>query len=557
MDLPMIEQSNFEVAMTVLSSHVNDKMIFTIDTEKPIKGVHISEDMYKQIRRQSHYIDCTFSNCNFNSVGFSGTRFVDCQFGINNYSGANMTSCEFNNVMFETMEPDKIEMKRVAFNKSIFSDCRFQDVDILSCRFMDTVFNNCIFIRSKMRLCSLENARFVDCQFMEMNFITGNMSYSEFSGGTYKNCVCSFHSLPSAFGLLKNLNKSSNANYVYSANVKSNRISLLEYIDLLPMFETYYLYYEKYFPLANIYSFEGKNDMSFTAVRQGILHCVQKKDFRMLKYFCKLVFVNEIFTEKHRKELFDLLQEWISNETLSLSEYYQFQMAEPEIRRNLLNNNYEKPTIHFYIDTNIDSDEYEKHNYFLREIDSIMKECVFQSKFIEVRHNSPYRDTLTVICENLNQVSQILNMIYCSLGGFILLTHGISKAITNHQNIVLKQDEHKKNVIEQEQMQFELQQLKDNKEYECKKKELEYQIRKLELEQKEIEIKKAEAETAKLLIEAQKMQLNLDNEKIIKSASEYQKKLQTRNIVVEVSHTSENIKTTSFPEMMRFRKIKN
>ena len=540
MNLPIVEQANFEIAMASLSSHVNDKMIFIIDTEKPIKGALISEDMYKQIRRQSHYIECTFLNCNFNSVGLSGTQFISCQFGINDYSGANMTSCEFTDVLFESTESGRIQMKRVAFNKSIFSGCIFQDIDILSCRFMDAVFHNCTFIRSKMRLCALENTRFVDCNFIEMNFSTGNMSYSEFSGGIYRNSVFSFHSTPLAFGLLKNLAKSNYSNYVYSAGRESHRISFAEYTDLLPMFETYYLYYEKYFPLANIYSFQGKNDMTFTAIRQGILRCVQKKDFRMLKYFSKLVFVNGIFTKENRKELFELLQCWISNESLSLLEYYKFQMAETEILRNLLNSNYEKPTIHFFLNTNINANEYEKHNYFLRELENIMGECNYESKFMEMRHNSPYSDTLTVICDNLDQVGQILNMIYCSLGGFLLLAHGVDKAITNYHNFILNRDTHKKNKIELEQMQFELQKSKDNAE--------------LEKKQKEIEIRKAEAETAKLLVETQKLELDIDNEKIFETAQKYHNELQERSIIVEVSHTSENIKTASFAEMIQFHR---
>lgn len=541
----MINQDNFEMALSTLAVHVNDKMIFSINTEKPIKGAFITEDMRKQIRRQSCYIECTFLNCNFNAVGFSGTRFISCQFGHNNYAGANMTSCEFKNVVFESFGLNRVELRSVSFNKSIFSDCRFEDVDILSCRFMDTIFHNCTFRCSKMRLCSLENARFIDCHFMSMNFSTGNMSYAEFSGGTYQDCICSFHSTPSAFGLLKNLDMSCDNNYIYSAGVKTNQLSFLEYKNLLPMFETYYLYYEKYFPLANIYSFEDKNDMTFLAIQEGILRSIQKKDFRMLKHFSKLVFVNAIFTGKQRKELFDLLQQWISNETLSLAEYYQFQLAEPELRRNLLDSNYEKPTVHFYIDTNINSDEQEKHNYFLSELDLVMHECIFQTKYIELRHNSPYRDTLTVICDNLSQISQVINMIYCSLGGFLLITHGFSKAITNYQNTVLNQDTHKKNIIEREQMQLELQKLKEDNELDRKHKEI-------ELRREEAEIKKIEAETAKLQLEVQALQLN--NEKILKKAQIHQKKLQNRNIVIEISHTSENIKTTSFPEMMRFYK---
>lgn len=545
MDLPMINQDNFDIALATLAVHVNDKMIFSIDTEKPIKGASITEDMRKQIRRQSYYIECAFLNCNFNAVGFSGTRFVSCQFGNNNYAGANMTSCEFKSVVFEPRGLNRVELRSVSFNKSIFSNCIFENVDILSCRFMDAVFHNCTFKYSKMRLCSLENTRFIDCNFDSMNFSTGNLSYAEFSGGTYQNCIYSFHSTPSAFGLLRNLDISSNINYVYSADAKANKLSFLEYKNLLPMFETYYLYYEKYFPLANLYSFQGKSDMTFLAIREGILRSVHKKDFRMLKHLSKLVFVNSIFTGMQRKELFDLLQEWISKETLSLAEYYQFQLAEPELRRNLLDSNYEKPTIHFYIDTNIDSNEQEKHNYFLSELDLVMQECSFQSKYIELRHNSPYRDTLTVICENLNQISQVINMIYCSLGGFLLITHGISKAITTHQNVVLNQDTHKKNVIEREQMLFELQKQKRSNELELKQKEI-------ELRKEEAEIKKLEAETAKLQLEAQALQL--DNEKILKKAQIHQERLQNKNIVIEISHTSENIKTTSFPKMMRFYK---
>ncbi len=94
-------------------------------------------------------------------------------------------------------------------------------------------------------------------------------------------------------------------------------------------------------------------------------------------------------------------------------------------------------------------------------------------------------------------------------------------------------------------MLFELQKQKRSNELELKQKEI-------ELRKEEAEIKKLEAETAKLQLEAQALQL--DNEKILKKAQIHQERLQNKNIVIEISHTSENIKTTSFPKMMRFYK---
>ncbi|MBR1742741.1 MAG: hypothetical protein IJ733_12915, partial [Lachnospiraceae bacterium] len=56
-ELPLVEEENFELALTDLSKHVNDVEIFQLNSEIQIKGATISENMHQKVRRQSHYIE--------------------------------------------------------------------------------------------------------------------------------------------------------------------------------------------------------------------------------------------------------------------------------------------------------------------------------------------------------------------------------------------------------------------------------------------------------------------------------------------------------------------
>lgn len=546
-ELPLVEEENFELAVTDLSKHVNDVEIFQFNSEIPIKGATISENMHQKVRRQSHYIECTFVDSVFDSVGLSGTKFIRCQFKTSDYTGANMSSCSFENVTWIGDRNDRLIVKRVSFNRSIFTDCTFENVNFLSSRFMDTVFYNCNFIRCKMRLCALENTSFNECMFDEMDFSTGNMSFSEFSKLRSRNSIFSFHSLNFTFGLLKTLSNSPDVNYVYSAN--SKRILYSEYIKMFPEFEMYYIHDGKYFPLVNLYSLQGKKDLAFLAVKEGYRYAVQTKDFRMIKYYSKQIYVNDIFDAALRRKLYNQLQDWLHKAKLSVSENFQFQLEAYDIRKYLLANNYEKPTIYVDLQTNIDSNEIEKNDFMLNMLEVILLDCEYCSKSIEYKHNSDFAYLITMVFDNIAQINHVLILLYGSLGGFWLFGKTIKQMVGAFQEIQQKNDQHHANKLANEKARLELEYLIEDHVLEHEQKELELQKMRNDVMLTTTQQNETSDETEQIVAETYILQ---NNPEIIQKSKKNYETLVKKNISVKISHYSENIETAPLPEMVQF-----
>lgn len=546
-DLPLIEEINYEFAISDLKEHVNDVNIFNYNSEIPIKGAVISEDMQKKVRRQSHYIDCIFVDSDFYAVGLSGSKFIDCSFKKNHYTGANMSSCIFQDVKWIGTEDEHLDVKRISFNRSVFTDCVFIYVDFNSSRFMNAVFYNCSFIKCKMKLCALENTLFNDCIFDGVDFRTGNMSFSTFNGIQSRNSVYSFHSLNFTFGLLKGLAECTEQNYVYSAS--REKITFSEYINLFSDFETYYIHDKKYFPLANIYSFQNKEDLTMLAMKEGLRYAIQTNDFRMLKYYSKLAYVNDIFNPSIKRWLFDQIQIWVEKANLSTSEIFQYQLESQDIRRYLLMNNYQKPTIYIDVKTNIDSNELERNSLFIKTLEHILQKCDCYSKSTEYKHNSDFSYFLTLVFDNLDTINHALFIIYGSLGGFFLFGKTVNNAIGSIQNMQLQNDEHQQNKIKIEKLHEELEFAKKTKELDFREKELEIQKKEEELRLLIAEYQKRKAETEKIIKSTNAL---IYNEELHREIKDYNASLQNMGITMEISHTSENIKIAPFPETLQY-----
>ena len=197
-------------------------------------------------------------------------------------------------------------------------------------------------------------------------------------------------------------------------------------------------------------------------------------------------------------------------------------MSTNTLREFLLEEDYKEPTLYFYIETNIEPYEKEKQVLLLTTIDDILDECGISSNSIELQHHSAYVDFLTVTCQNLQQFSDVLILMYSSLAGISLFATGFKKIIDTVQSIILKNDEHKLNKLEITKREQELK-------YFNQKKDLDYQ---------------------KELLEYKKMKL--EYEELLKHSKNYREILLDNDIHLTVSHDSKNLKSIPFPEALKY-----
>ena len=519
MNLPSCSENEYLVAVDRLSAHVNNKDIFSTSKQNGGVGLTISKDLSKKMYRQSYYKHCIFSEANLTNIGFAGSKFIDTNFEGCDFSNGNLHSCSFKDVIFRSSSK-YAKLENAGFHKSTFTNCKFENLVIYSCGFTEAVFYNVKFENCTIRLCSLENVQFVDCTFINVNMSTLNLEYAEFENIKAEKCVLPFHTICSTYGLLSQLSNLSH-NHVFSADTKV--ISIQEYLTLLPEFEKYYNKNEKYFPLANIYIASSESNLAYEAIMIGIVRTIQVRDFRSLKYFCKLVYLNNIFPVKQRRLLFENINKWVSTENFSLAEYHDYQLSAGMIRDLLLNEDSKKPTLNFYLETNIEPYEMSKQVQFLTVIDQILEECQISSSSIEMRHNSAFIDFVTVVCDNIEQVSKVLLMVYGSLTGITVFATGIKKIIESSQTILLNNDQHQKNKLETRKLHLEIEMMEKEQHLTYAKSSLEYEKAKLEYEE------------------------------ALKNSGKYKEILLDENVKVIASHSSKNLRDVPFPEIMQYR----
>lgn len=529
MNLSIYSDEECILAAEELSKHVNGKEIFSLQMPNTGLGISVTGDLSKKNYRQSYYKDCLFDTTICNSIGFSGSKFINTIFRNCSFENANLHSCDFNNVTFMGDQDSQLKIISAGFHKSTFTDCTFQNLYIFSCGFTDVVFYNTVFKNCTIRLCSLENAQFRNCYFINTNMSTLNLEYTEFDNIVATKTVFPFVTIPSAYGLLQQLSSLGNGNVVYTAANERHEISIPEYIELLNYFESFYYKKKKYYALANIYISQGRIKESYKAIEAGILSTIKIKDFRILRHFCKLVYLSDIFTIHQRRNLYENISRWVSSEQLTLPEYHNYQLFAGPIREMLLNCDHYKPTLYFYLKTNIESDEAQKHVVFLTIIDQVLAYCNLPLSSIELRHNSAFVDFLTVVCDDLTQFSQILIMIYGSLAGVKFFASSIKKIVDSTQSIISNCDQHKISKLEQKKLELEIDAIEYEQEYKKKIEEIEYQ--------------KSIAELKKIGLEIEDMERQSDN---------YKKILLENGIAISVRHTSKNLKTAPLREMIQY-----
>lgn len=529
MNLPIYTDEECTLAISELTKHVHGKDVFSLTKPNMGLGVTITGDLSKKIYRQSFYKECLFDSAICKSIGFSGSKFLYTTFKNCDLENGNLHSCDFNNVTFLGDGEEHYPMSNAGFHKGTFTDCTFQNLYIFSCGFTDVIFYNTTFKNCTIRLCSLENAQFQNCYFINTDMSTLNLEYTEFDDIRAIQTIFPFITVPSAYGLLQQLPLLGDSNAVYTAANQEHKLSVSEYLALLTDFECYYLKNEKYYALANIYISQNMVMEGYEAIRAGIMNAITLKDFRVLRHFCKLVYLSDIFTIRQRRNLFENIIQWVSHETLSLSEYHNYQLFTGPIREMLLNNDSHKPSLYFYLKTNIEPDQLQKQVILLTTIEQILTYCNVPSTSIEMRHNSAYVDFLTIICENIAQFSQVLILIYSSLAGITLFASGIKKVVETGQGVVAHYDKHKLDKLEQQ------------------KTELEIEVLKQELNDKQ---KREAIDFEKALAELRKLNLEIDD--MEKKAGTYRKILLENDIEISVQHTSKNLKSAPIHELMHY-----
>lgn len=167
----------------------------------------------------------------------------------------------------------------------------------------------------------------------------------------------------------------------------------------------------------------------------GLHYCLGNRNFRMLRYLCKLASRNHFFTKKQLRQMYDTLRYHEGTHSMTHHEYQVFLFEMDGIKKLLIDRPFDASQMTITIKTGISSDDMDSAAAVLAVINKAIETYAPQaSTHVTMRHNSPFifeifsSDSVTTLYNLLVQLSIVF------YGETILL----SPVITEITKTVLK-----------------------------------------------------------------------------------------------------------------------
>ncbi len=240
----------------------------------------------------THLTNSDIQNSNFDNAALTGSHFNKCDFINCKMNMTDLEYCEF--YRCSLMSKHAVVC---SFNESNFLDTEFKDITFSGCSFSGSLFENCIFNNVRIEFTTLENVIFRNCTFCNMDMKVLNFNFVEFDGLTMEDVILPLEQIPYAIGMLEYC--MSRPDRVTLGSDTITNLSITAYIDkVLPLLEEEFQYTKEYFPLANIYLAQSKYHKAFDVLHSGLEDAILKRDFRTLKFYCKLIVQSQCFSSK-------------------------------------------------------------------------------------------------------------------------------------------------------------------------------------------------------------------------------------------------------------------
>lgn len=418
-----LSENSLDNTIQVLLQHCKNKERFKKDSFKVATGSEDSKDYTNKSIRRSRFSQKKFVKSIFKNSAATGSSFCTCVFDSCPIINANFQECAFINSSIIN-NPKELSITHSNFNESLFSDNFF----IENTYFEHSVFYQTAFIGGEIKnttfySCTLEGTTFSNVVMDTVQFTDLNIDYAVFENVQMNNVILPFSQICYTFGLLSYLNDTTDEVYITSVANENGYITKDEFIMLIPHFLKYYTEAKEYFPVANIYFFQGEQEKAKEAIKAGILLGVAECDFRQIKYLCKLISTYSVFNFHERREIYDFIYSHIAFYDMHPSLLYNYTVFKKEIESYLLNNNRKGiVTTTINITTDVFHNESEKIGVLLSGIEEVIDlyKSAQGEHTILCRHNSA--EVLTVVIQDiLPALLYIVPIIYYVLMGTLNL----------------------------------------------------------------------------------------------------------------------------------------
>ena len=386
------------------------------NNEYYIQNNAICNKSYKdKVLNHSILSNCRMEAIIFDNASATGSIFRACEFIDCSIVQTDFEFCNFYDSYFRSYS------KIIAsFNNSNFINTIFEDINFEFCTFTGALFENCIFRNVYIADSTLENAKFNNCVFQNMDLCNLNMDFVEVNDPEMEDVILSLSQIPYMFGCLQ---------YIFSTNdnvrigsqdgagisvsdYKNNIIPLLIQFWETNKFEDP----EYYFPLANVYIANGDYNNAVTNLRSGLKNAVVQHDFRIIKFYCKLISRSGLFNSSALYKFYNIIKRFgTSNGSGNLPDMQSFIRNIGEIEAALFAS-HKEGKIFLRFKTDLSTEDTDKIGIILGKIFSLskMKHALYPNRVeTSLTENSPLMISL--------QISGVPENIVALLNSFLLI----------------------------------------------------------------------------------------------------------------------------------------
>lgn len=346
--------------------------------------VLIEEDFSNQNINHTILKSSKIIRSNFNKASLTGSIFNECEFIDCLMNVPDLEYCKFYDCKFRSNTRRRFV---ASINNSTFIRTHFTKATFYGCSFAESYFEECRFDMTKLEYSALENAVYRFCEFIGMNFNNSNLQFSEWEGNTFSKCIMSINQPAYMIGGLEICTtKDSGVQFISS---DESMYSSKEYIDrILPSLLTEYSDREEYFPVANIYIFQKNYVEAMRILKKGVIQAISYRDFRMLKFYCKLIVHAKVFDSHTLYDFYHCICRLLPQGQNSNAEMHFYMRNIGEIKSILFQSS-KRPSLHMSFITNIFSKNADKVGSTIERLFRIAKMNGLNQCEILLSENSP------------------------------------------------------------------------------------------------------------------------------------------------------------------------
>lgn len=447
--VPVYSEDSFSAARERLLQHRQSSLKFQAKLSSAV-GATLSGDYSTGRISHNYFSNCTFDHASLKRTAGTGSIFRNTNFFKTDLSHATFQSSIFETCSFEECDLSGCNMSGCYFQDTVWKECS-RGVSNMSSAHL----NSCTFLGTKpgnLAETVLENVHLENVRLANMN-----MEFSEFKKISTKDVVLSFSQLPYIFGGLQYLMETSDNVRVSSHINDSNSISPNEYMTVLKDMEIFYSHQQEYFPLASILLAFQRYEEAVATILCGIGEAALQRDFRMCKYYCKLITNSGCFPKEILTRLYQAICQAAPVQALTGAQYYQYLKYIHEIRSMLIDNPNQYPRAILRLETGICEKNISQTALLLSTLDQLLhlNGITLVQPSISISHNSP-EVFIVNLCGSPLSILVAVALILSVVSGVCKAYNDVAEAILNTQEIAKNHRNAKREGLEMRKLSAEV-----------------------------------------------------------------------------------------------------